>query len=499
MKINYWKTICLCLAGFAIFFLALPALAETTLQVKCLDASGAPIKDVKVFAIPMKNPQKPKDKKSDAQGVAEFAKLEDGAYRVVGRKEGLAPALYEFAILKGTAVPVTLKLQAGSPEAKLYFEDDLGMKKAEATMGQALEAYKAQKMADAEKLFTEVLSLNPSSAESLYYLSVTKLQLGKYEEAAAGLDRTVEVASAMATLPSPNPSGPNPYEQISQSAQNVKKKIPSIRAESALRAKNYEQAVKDFSELLKSEPNNPDFHANMAIAQYNLKNFDAAIASIDNAIKLKPGQYDDMKKTILAQKERGLLEKAQADLDEGTKLLQVGDAAAALKRFEDAKALVPVDKQWPIWRQIGRAQSKLNNPEAVTSFKKALELAPADKQGEVRNAFAQYYLDQKKYDEALDTIVDPKSSESPEKVLLGLAKTTASKEPKMAKAALERVVKINPDNMDAAFDLGQSYYADKDNDPRAKELLTKFIEKSQDADKVQRAKDMIVLINRRNK
>jgi tetratricopeptide (TPR) repeat protein len=498
MKMNYWKTICLCLTGLSILFLALPALAETTLQVKCIDASGAPMKDVKVFAISMKNPQKPKDKKSDAQGAAEFAKLEDGAYRVVGRKEGFAPALFEFAILKGSPVPVTLKLQAGSPETKLYFEDEIGLKKAEAAMAQAFEAYKAQKFADAEKLFSDVLISNPANAESLYYLSVTKLQMGKYEEAAVSLDKTVEVASAFATLPSPNPSGPNPYDQISQSAQNVKKKIPSIRAENALRAKNYDQALKDFTELVKAEPNNPDFHANLAIAQYNLKNFDAAIASIDTAIKLKPGQYDEMKKTILAQKERGLLEKAQTNLDEGTKLLQAGDATAALAKFEEAKKLVAPDKQWPIWRQIGRAQGKLNNPEAVASFKKALELAPADKQGEIRNAYAQYYLDQKKYDDAVDLLADPKS-ENPEKTLLGVAKSTAAKEPKMARAALERVLKINPDNIDAAFELGQMIYFDKDNDKRAKELLNKYIEKGQDETKVGQAKDMMVLINRRNK
>lgn len=495
---NDWKKICLGLAGIATLFLALPAFAETTLQVKCVDASGAPVKDVKIVAISLKNPQKPKDKKSDAQGAAEFTKLEDGAYRVVGRKDGLAPAFFEFAVLKGTPVPVTLKMQAGDPTTKLYFEDEIGLKKAEVTMGQALEAYKAQKFADAEKLLGEAIALNPAGAESYYYLAVTKLQLGKYEEAAAGLDKTVEVASALATMPPPNPSGPNPYEQISQSAQNVKKKIPSIKAENSLRAKNYDQAAKDFSELLKSEPNNPDFHANLAIAQYNLKNFDGAIASIDTAIKLKPGQYDDMKKTILAQKERGLLEQAQTALDDGGKLLQVGDAAGALKKFEEAKALVAADKQWPIWRQIGRAQGKLNNPEAVASFKKALELAPDDKKGEVRNAFAQYYLDQKKYEDAVDLLADPKS-ENPEKTLLGVAKTMAGKEPKMARAALERVMKINPENLDAAFDLGQMIYFDKDSDGRAKELLNKYIEKGKDETKLGQAKDMLVLINRRTK
>jgi tetratricopeptide (TPR) repeat protein len=499
MRKNWWKTTFICFAGISILFLALPAFAEGSLQVRCVDASGAAVKDVKVVIIPLKPPQKMKDKKSDVQGAAEFTKLEDGPYRVIGRKEGFAPAFFEFAVLKGAAVPVTLKLEAGA-DKKLYFEDEIELKKAEALMGQGFEAYKQSKWAEAEKSFVESLASNPANAEVLYYLSVARLQQGKFDESLQTLNRTEEVAAALMTLPSPNPAGANPYEAVYKAAVNVKQKLPGIKAENLLKQKNFDQAEKEFSELLKTSPNDADLHANLAIARYNLRKYDEALTAIDNAIKLKPGTYDEMKKTILARRESAQLEQAQAFLDEATKLLQDGDAATALKKLEQARSLVPAqEKQWPIWRQIGRAQGKLNQPEAVASFKKAIELAPADKQTEVRNAFAQYYLDQKKYEDALDTVIDPKSTESPEKVLLGLAKTTMSKEPKMAKAALERVVKINPDNLDATFDLGQMYYADKDNDPRAKELLTKYTEKGPDADKVQRAKDMMVLINRRNK
>ena len=196
------------------------------------------------------------------------------------------------------------------------------------------------------------------------------------------------------------------------------------------------------------------------------------------------------------------LEKAQALLDEGNKLLQVNDAAAALKKFEEAKGLVPQDKQAPVWRQIGRAQGKLNQPEAVESFKKSIELAPAALVAEYTNSYAQYYLDAKKYEEALDVLLDPKAvgADGPEKALLNVAKTSMNKEPALAEAALERVLKMNPANIDATFDLGQLYYIDgKVKDSRSKELLTRYTEQGKDEEKLGKAKDMLILINRRSK
>jgi tetratricopeptide (TPR) repeat protein len=498
MKVNICRPVLLSFIAFSLFLFVLPVFAETTLQVKCVDASGAPVKDVKVMVLPLKPPPKLKDKKSDAQGIAEF-KLDDGAYRVFGRKDGFEPALYEFAVLKGEPVSATLNLVPGA-DKKLYFEDPAEEKKAQDLMVQGLQALKESKFADAEKLLGESVAIAPSNAEAFYYLAVSRIQQHKYDEGLKTLDKTMEVASAWMTVPSPAPPGsPNPYEQVYKSAQNVKAKLPGIKAEDAIRSKNYDQAVKEFTELLKTNPNEPEFHANLAIAQYNLHKFDEALASIDAAIKLKPGAYEDMRKTIVAQREKAQLAQAQAFLDQGTKLLQDGDAAAALQKFEESKALVAEEeKQWPIWRMIGKAQGKLNQPEAVASFKKAIELAPADKKADCRNAFAQYYLDQKKYDDAVDVIADPKAPDA-EKELLSVAKATSSKEPRMARAALDRVLKIDPENLDAAFDLGQLIYFDKDNDARAKELLTKYIEKGQDAKKVQEAKDMMVLINRRMK
>ena len=66
----------------------------------------------------------------------------------------------------------------------------------------------------------------------------------------------------------------------------------------------------------------------------------------------------------------------------------------------------------------------------------------------------------KKFDEALDVLADPKNSADPEAELITLARNAKDKQPVLAEAALERVLKSNPGNIDVYYELGQLYYMD---------------------------------------
>ncbi len=505
MKMNNCKSIFVCFVAFSLLFIALPGMAkDSALQVKCVDSSGNPVANVKVVIFSLNN-QKTKDKKSDAQGVADFAKADDGVYRIFGRKDGFVPAFYEYVLLKESTESVTLKFESGA-DKKLYFEDQSVNQQAMGLMRQALEAYKQSKFADAENLFMQSLNINPSNADALYYCSVASLQQGKYDQGTAMLNKTLQVSSALKTLPLPGqPGSPNPYEQISQNVQMLLKRLPAIRGENALNQKKYNEAAALFSEAIKGDPQNSEYYANLAIALTNDKKFDEGMAAVEKAIQLKPGEksYATLKGSIAARKESAVLDNAQTIMNEGNKLLQDGDPAGAIKKYEQANALVPQEKQSPLWRQIAKAQAKLNQTDAaITSYKKSIDLAPADKVAEYRDSFAQYYLENKKYDDAVGVLADPRTagSKSPEQVLLDLAKTAKNKEPKLAEAALERIIKTNPANADAYFDLGQMYYADgKEKDSRTKELLTKFVEIGKDPERIESAKNMLIMVNRRAK
>lgn len=498
MKINCWKSLSVCLVAFSILFFVLPGFAQdSTLQVKCVDASGAPVAGVKIFVASLKAPQKPKDKKSDGQGAAEFTKLEDGAYRVYGRKEGMVPALYEFAVLKASQASATLKFEAGA-DKKLWFEDPVEEKNVAEIVAKGVAVAKQGNLPEAQKLLNDAIIQRPSYAEAYYYLGMALIQQKKYEEGIQALDKAAELSTIWLTAP---PPGQNAYPQIIQQAQQTKKNLPAIRAMDQMNQKNYDAAVKAFNEAIQANPNEPELHANLAIALTNLQKFDDALPEVDKAIQMKPDQqsYADLKKNITARKDNAVIQKAQVILDEGTKLLNDGDAAGALKKFEEAKTMVKEGSQSPIWRQIGRAQAKLKQPEAEASFKKAVELVPVDKPqlvAEFKSALAQYYLESKRYEEALGLIANPKN----EQELLGVAKTYGNKQPNLAEAALELVIKMNAENLDAAYDLAMMYYADgKEKDQRTKELLTLYTQKGKDPNKVDNAKGTLVGIARRNK
>jgi tetratricopeptide (TPR) repeat protein len=504
MKINCCKYLIVGFVCLSILFLALPGHAQNgNLQVKCVEASGTPVQNAKVVILSM-NTQKAKDKKSDAQGIAEFAKADDGVYRVFGRKEGFSPALFEYVLIKGANETVTLTFAAGA-DKKLHFEDPEAAKKSVLLLQAGLEAFKGNKLEEAEKMMVQALEITPSSPETIYYFGATLAQEGKFEQAVENLNRAEKIAEMLKATPPPNSSGPNPYELVAQGARRLLNQLPGLKADQALKQKNYDVAIREYTEAIKSNPTDPQYPANLAIALVNAGKTEEALVAVEKAIQLKPTEkaYTDLKAKIIARKENMAIEKAQALMNEGNKLLQSGDAAEALKKFEEAKGMIAADKAAPIWSFIGQAQAKVGQSDAaIAAFKKSIELSPADKLAAYQKIFAQFYLDARRYDEAIELLADPKAaaSQSPEQVLLDLAKTWKNKEPNFAAAALEKVIKLNPSNADAYYDLAQlSYIEGKSKDVRTKELVAKYLEIGKDADKIQGAKDMMVIINKRTK
>ena len=512
----------------SIAFSSVPVFAQTgALEVTCEGPSGAPEKDVRVDVM-LLSANKGSNKKTDASGKAVFDKLNNGLYRVFGRKDGYAPALYEAVFVNNDKSSAVLKLTAGS-DGKLYFEDKAVEGRANALLEEGIRAIEGGNAAEAEKLIAQSLAIKPFAPDALYYDGLAQIRLGKYDDAAGSFKKAVDAASLMlSTLPMPKQMGPGGgapkpgggpggpggpmdrqriiYEMLVANAEQQLNLIPVIKAEAAYEAKKFDEAVALYDEAIKNSPQNSILYSNKALVQAQAGKLDDAIASINKAMDIEPGneRAEQVKKVIDAfvenaarEKENERIKQANELINEGNKLLD-SDASAALKKFEEANALTD-EKQSMVWRQVGRARAKLNqDTEAVAAFKKAIELAPSDQVESYQMSLAQYYLDAKRPDEALDIVVA--GSKDPEQRLMDLFTRGKNNPDSMAfsTAALERVVKINPSNIDAIFELGQVYYMDR-KDSQAQELLSRYIESGKDEDKIQRAKDFITVIASRNK
>ena len=502
MKRECSRRIVTALAVVALLVPALPVWAQQGgIQVTCQDASGGAVKDVKVAIFNLLT-KKAKDAKSNSQGIAAFDKLDDGVYRVVGRKEGLAPALHEFVAVKGSSGSATLKFEAGA-DRKFYFEDPLIEKNAAALLQQGVQASQQGNFPEAEKLLGQALEINPSLAEGLYYLGVAQLQQSRFDDAAATWKQAEALAEVMKALPTPA-GQQNSYEAISQNVRNLLPQMPVFKAEAAFKLKKYAEAAALYAEAAKTVQGSPELYANMGRALTQAGRYDEALAAVGRAIELKPGDASlaSLQKAIAGMKENEAIKKAQGLLDEGNKMLQSGDAAGALAKFEEANRLAS-EKQAVIWRLIGRARAKLDRQEeAEAAFRKSIELAPAANVGEYQMSFAQFYLDVKKFEQAVDVMADPRSAgdRSPEQVLTDLAARVKNQEPRLAEAALERVIQINPANADAYYDLGRLYFAEgKEKDARTLELLNKFVEIGTDQGKLDDAKGLLIVVSKRSK
>ena len=507
LSMNEIKNFGLLLTGMLIFsfvFSPTPALAQSgTLEITCVGPSGAPEKDVKVTVMSIMD-IKGKDKKSNATGVAVFDKLNNGAYRVVGRKNGFAPALYEFAVVNNGAASATLNLAVGA-DRKFYFEDPTIERQANMLLSQGLSAIEAGNAAGAEELLAQAIEIKPSAPDVLYYYGLAQTGLGKFDQALESLKKAADAANLMLSdMPKTKPGGPvgGPqaiYEGISQRASQQIALIPVMKAEAAYGAKRFDEAVALYDEAIKSNPQNPVLYSNKALALTQAGKPEEALAAVNKALELNPSdeRAGQVKKVVDSLIENTSREKANALITEGNKLLE-SDASAALGKFMEANTLTG-EKQAVIWRQVGRAQAKLKQgTEAVVAFNKAIELAPADQLESYQMSLAQYYLDAKQPEEALDVVVS--GSKNPEQRLMDLFTKTKNNPDSAAfsLAALERVVKLNPANMEAVFELGQVYYLDR-KDSQAQELLTRYVDNNKDGAKVQRAKDLLTVIANRNK
>jgi tetratricopeptide (TPR) repeat protein len=440
---------------------------------------------------------------------ARIDKLEDGVYRVLSRKKGYAPALFEFVVLRGdTQKDITLEFATGDHEKEVYFENPQSMQRSMAALQAAIPSLQANKFAEAESQLKIAIQLYPSSPDAHINLGIAEIQQQKWEPAKASLQKAVSLSAAMAIFQTTaDPTAPNPYQQMNQRAQLLLRQLPAIELRMAggelLQQKKFAEAIAKYEEALKHIPTDADTFYNIALCYAQLKQFAPAAENIQQDIEILPGEqaYQALQKQINGLKQIANAEQAQGYLKEGDDLYNKGDFGGAVAKYEEACALLQPENQAKVMTQIAQAHEKAEQmDQAQAAHQKAIQLDPENT--ELTKNLALFYVGQKKYDEALNLYTGGAGAggAGADEALLNLGKELAQEgNSEVAQLALEKAVEANPQNAEAHYELGMLYYFSKEDDARAKELFTKYIEIGEDQGHLDNSKNFLVVIEKRSK
>jgi len=532
---------------FSLFLLFLPAFIQTygygssittsaivvlaaneknTLEVKCVDQAGNPLKGIRVEAVELIK-EKTKRKKCNATGVAYFNKLDTGVYELVARQKGFDPSLYSFVLLEGGSnESVTMVFKPGNKDKLLYFEDQMAMQQAQQQLGQGFQLSNARKFAQAEELLRASSENNPSDPRAFIYLSNIYLQQGQWDQAKEVLERAVIVAQAQVRITAAQFEGQskkqsieyddagnqvritavqsegqaNPYTPFYQQAVDQLNNLPASQLSSegytALQNKDFETAVAKFQELVALRSDNSAFLFNLATAQGGADLYDEALESIDKALQLQPTdkEYINFREGLIENRQKAVLDRALA---EGDKHFKEGNYTAALKEYRVGLPLVPENVQHRMWHKIAETHGLLNQPDEVAqAYRKAIQLASDN--SEYVERLVEHYTSQKQFQEAIEVYVDlfDKRSEPMAKSLFSKAQEFSRKAtPELAQIAYEKALETDPGYVEAIYELGMLYFYDVKDTARSREMLTQYIAVGKDAAHISNAESVLAVMD----
>ena len=477
------------------------ALAQVTLDVFCNNGASQPLKKVEVSLRSVQSGAL-KTVKSDRKGRARFKKLPAAYYRLWARTEGYQPVYKEFLNLKdGATELVNLGFEPGDSSQLLYFEDSASLQKSQQLTAEGAQALQQQQVDQAEEKLKAARQLNPSNPYTLQNLGIVQLQKQSFDEARESFERALELLEVFGTRGTAEERGE--VEQFRQSVQQLYGEIPAMqqeaRAEQAMQAQQYQQAVDLYLELIEVNPENGGYHYNLALACLQSDRLDLARRSADRALELDP---DDANARKLGDRVDDYLLDAEAAragerLKEIRQLRQDGKAQEALAKAKAWMGESSEEIQAAFLLEIARSHVKLEQSEqAIENYRRAIPLHP--EQPGVEQELVEVYLQAERYPEAAETLRSfyERSGEDPDPSLFKQAEESVRKGNKQFSMVIyENIIQANPDFAEAYFQLGMQRYFDNLYE-EAKKLLGQYQKIGKDKDNLANVKAVLVVISR---
>jgi len=275
----------------------------------------------------------------------------------------------------------------------------------------AVQHHQAGRLAEAEKLYRQVLSQQPGHPDALHLLGAAACQLGRFEAAVELIRRAIALNPAIAdyhySLGNALRGEGALDDAIAAYRQACRLKPDYFEAQINLgnalqEKKSFDEAITAYQQAVALKPEIAESHYNLGVALFDALRVDDSIAALRRALELKPEYAEAYNNLGIAFGDKGLHVEAIAAYEQAVRLKP--DFAEAHNNLGIAlgnkglhdQAVVAFQRALQLNPRYVEAQINLGNAlrdqglvdQAISAYQQALRLGPGVAEGHYNLAVA---------------------------------------------------------------------------------------------------------------
>jgi Tfp pilus assembly protein PilF len=307
MRTNPFRALRLVL-GLAVLLTctATPALAQSVMRGKVVDAKGQPVVGA-VVLFEAQGVNRRTEVKTDSKGEFLQVGLASGEYKITASKEGVGTSSMPGRVTQGQNTPITFTLVPAAPAGTGLgpSTDAKAAAAIQAMAAQAVDNMKAGRNDEAIAGFTELIAKVPTCADCYYNLGVAYTNKKQYAEAEAAYKKVVELkpdsTDAFTGLANIY-NAQKKFELAAEASASASKfsggaaggagggSAESIYNQGVIlfNSQKFAEAKAQFEAATKADPNMAMAHYQLGMTALNLGDFPLAVSSLEAYLKIDP-------------------------------------------------------------------------------------------------------------------------------------------------------------------------------------------------------------------
>jgi Tfp pilus assembly protein PilF len=286
---------------------ATPALAQSVMRGKVVDAKGQPVAGA-VVLFEAQGANRRTEVKTDSKGEFLQVGLASGEYKITASKEGVGTMSMPGRVSQGQNPPLNFTLTAAAPAGSGLGStaDKQAAAQLSAMAAQAIDNLKAGRNDEAIAGFNDVIVKVPTCADCYYNLAVAYTNKKQFPEAEAAYKKVVELkpdsADAYTGLANIY-NAQKKFELAAEASANASKfaggaagaagaggSAESIYNQGVIlfNTQKFAEAKAQFEAATKADPNMAMAHYQLGMTALNLGDFPLAVSSLETYLKIDP-------------------------------------------------------------------------------------------------------------------------------------------------------------------------------------------------------------------